>query len=303
MHRVLITTTTFGKEDRSPLDLCKEKKLKIMLNPYKRRIKPNELIKLGRGVIGIIAGTELMTEETLSRLPNLKVISRCGAGLDNIDMEAAKRLGIRVFNTADAATSAVAELTVGLMINLLKKVNQMDAALRKGRWEKMTGNLLYGKKVGIIGFGRIGRRVAELLKPFSCELAYADPFIKRSLVGIEPLSLQKLLKWAEIISIHASGKETLLGKDEFRLIKRGAWLINTSRGKMVDERALYQALKKGHLSGAALDVFQEEPYKGRLKSLKNVILTPHIGSYAKEARVKIEKGAVLNLLKGLGGIR
>lgn len=302
MPKIAVSTTSFGEYESAPLELFKKQGYELVINPYKRKAGPEELIELAKDAVGLIAGTEPIARDILLKLPSLRVISRCGAGLDNIDVEAAGGLGIKVFSTPDAPTTAVAELTIGLILNLLRKVNQADSAIRSGRWEKLMGNLICGKKIGIIGLGRIGRKVAELLSPFGCEIKYTDPFLSNGLPGLKRLPLLKLLSWADIISIHVSKGETLIGKKEIALMKRGAWLLNLSRGGVVDEDALYLSLKKGRLSGAALDVFGDEPYNGPLKELDNVVLTPHIGSYAVEARVKMEMEAVNNLLKGLGAM-
>lgn len=299
-EKIVVTTTSFGEYDNYPIELCKKKGFEVILNPYSRKVKSEEFIQLTSGAIGIIAGTEPIKEEMLLQLHALKVISRCGAGIDNVDMNAAKRLGIKVFNTPDAPVLAVAELTIGLMYNLLRKISIMDNELRNGIWQKRMGNLLYGKKVGIKGFGRIGRKVAEFLKQAGCEIAYEDPFVEDGALGLRCLSLEELLGWADIITIHVPVSEKLLGEKEFKLIKKGAWLINTSRGGVLDELILYKYLKNGYLSGAAIDVFENEPYTGPLRELYNVILTPHIGSYAKEARINMEMETVKNLLSGLG---
>jgi D-3-phosphoglycerate dehydrogenase / 2-oxoglutarate reductase len=301
MKEIAITTTSFGECDNAPLALCKKSGLKVILNPYKRKIKPEELICLAKEAIGIIAGTEAITEDVLLRLPRLKVISRCGVGMDNVDLAAAKKLGIKVFNTPDAPTSAVAELTVGLILDMLRKISRGDVIIRSGAWEKYMGNLLNEKRVGIIGFGRIGKRLAGLLKAFNCQVAFFDPFIKDCPAAFKKASLRNLLTWADIISIHASGKGVIIGKKELKSMKKGAFLVNVARGGLVDEKALYDSLKMEHLAGAALDVFEKEPYTGHLKELDNVVLTPHIGSYAKETRVRMEIEAVNNLLKGLKG--
>ncbi|MFA5256468.1 MAG: phosphoglycerate dehydrogenase [Candidatus Omnitrophota bacterium] len=299
MNIVAISTTSFAEHDKSPLDLLKKNGYKTELNPYGRKIKPAELVELARDAIGLIAGTEPINDDTLSKLPNLKAISRCGAGMDNVDMEAAKRFNIRVSNTPDAPTLAVAELTIGLILNLLRKVNEMDSAIRAGKWEKLTGNLLSRKKIGIMGFGKIGKKVAELLKPFECGIAYTDPNIKNAVPGFKNMSKEELLRWAEIITIHASSKETILGRTEFGMLNKGVYLVNVSRGETVDESALFAALSKNDISGAAIDVFKEEPYDGPLKELNNAILTPHVGSYAKEARINMEMEAVKNLIIAL----
>lgn len=302
MNKIFISTSSFGKYDNSPLELCEEKGYEVVLNPHMRKVKPHELVKLARDAVGLIAGTEIITEEILSKLPHLKIISRCGVGVDNIDVDAAKKTGIKVFNTPNVPTLAVAELTVGLILNLLRKVNTMDALIKNGKWDKLMGNLLYGKKVGIIGFGHIGQKVGELLSVFSTELAYYDIEYKSCLINCSYKEFEKILSWAEIVTLHLSiskGKGPIMGNKELNLMKRGTWLVNVSRGGVVHEKALYKALKNGHLAGAALDVFGHEPYKGPLLELDNVILTPHVGSYAKEARIKMETAAMDNLVKGL----
>lgn len=299
MTRIVITTTSFGEYDNSCIELCKKKGVDVVINPYRRKIKQEELIELAKDAVGLIAGTESITKDVFRKLRYLKVISRCGVGIDNIDLKTAKEFGIKVFNTPDAPTLAVAELTIGLILNLLRKITEMNREMRNCLWRKKMGNLLSDKKIGIIGFGNIGRKIAQLLVPFGCEIAYCDPFVEKDLFGFKQLSKEDLLKWSDIVSIHASVKHMILEEKELRLMKKGSWLINVARGGIIDENGLYKLLKEGHLCGAALDVFELEPYKGNLTKLNNVILTPHIGSYAKEARIKMEKEAVKNLLKGL----
>jgi D-3-phosphoglycerate dehydrogenase / 2-oxoglutarate reductase len=300
MKKIVITTTTFGEYDNAPLNLLNENGFQVQLNPFQRKLKRDEVIKLCENAVGIIAGTEILDMEVLEALTSLKVISRCGTGTDNVALVDADRLGIKVYNTPDAPTLAVAELTVGLMINLLRKISQMEKELKEGQWKKRMGDLLCERKIGIKGFGRIGRKVAELLKSFGCDIAYADPFVEDGLMGLQRLSLKELLSWADIVTIHVGINERLIGAAEFQCMKKGTLIINTSRGSVIDEWALYECLKNEHIAGAALDVFEDEPYSGPLKELGNIILTPHIGSYARDTRVKMEGKAVANLLKGLG---
>lgn len=299
MAKVLISTSTFAEFDKTALDPLMEAGLSCILNPHRRTLKPEEIVELGKDVIGVIAGTERLDGDILSRLPALKVISRCGAGVDNVDLKAAQKKGIKVYSTPDAPTEAVAELTVGLILNLLRKVNLMGGRMKDGVWNKLMGNLLQGKTVGLVGFGRIGQRVAELLRPFGCDVVYADPVVEKTLHGAKRAPLEALLADADIVSMHASTGSRILGAKEIRIMKEGAWIVNTSRGGVVDEKALYDALKADRLSGAALDVFEEEPYSGAIAGLENVVLTPHVGSYAREARITMESEAVKNLLKGL----
>lgn len=306
MHRIAITTSSFGECNKNPVDLLMDNGFDVIMNPFRRTLKGNEIVDLCKGCIGIIAGTEVLNARALESLTqsmipvsDLKVISRCGAGLDNVALDAARNLGIKVFNTPDAPTLAVAELTVGLILNLLRKISYMDRNVRSEHWKKSMGNILSGKKVGIIGFGRIGKKVAGLLKALGCKVRYYDVRTEVSDCGTERVELDELLKSSDIVSIHVSLKELLIGDVEINKMKKGAYLINVSRGGVVKEEALYAALKNGHLSGAAIDVFEQEPYSGPLKELDSAILTPHIGSYALETRVEMEEQAVENLLKGL----
>ncbi len=299
MEKIVITTTSFGEYGNSCLEKCRRQGFEVTLNPYKRKVNQAELIDLAKEAVGLVAGTESITKGALLKLSKLRVISRCGAGMDSVDVEAAKELKIKVYNTPDAPTLAVAELALGLMLCLLRKINEMDSSLKHGKWEKKMGYLLGDKKVGIIGFGRIGRKIAELLEPFGCEIAYNDPFVEKTLSGLKNYPKDALLKWADIITLHVSTNGIILGEKEFRLMKKGAWLVNVARGGIINEAELYRGLKEGRIGGAALDVFQEEPYNGPLREFDNVILTPHVGSYAREARIKMEMQAVENLLKGL----
>lgn len=302
MGKIAITTSTFCEGDQTPLDLLQAAGFEPVLNPHARQMKSEEVLELARDAVGIIAGTENLGGEILRQMPRLKVISRCGIGTNNIDIAAAKKLGIQIFNTPDAVTPAVAELTVGLILNLLRHVDLMHLEMKTGVWKKRMGNLLRDKKVGIVGFGRIGRRVAELLLPFGAEISYSDPRPPEFFPQATARSLDSLLAWSEIMTLHCSppaNSKPLLGREQISLMKKGAFLINTSRGSVLDEAALFHALKNNSLSGTALDVFCEEPYKGPLLDLTNVILTPHIGSYAAECRIQMEREAVQNLLSAL----
>ncbi len=297
---VLVTTSTFGKANSAPLDRLKEK-CEVLLNPFGRKLSTKEFIELSESVDGVIAGVEVISREALSIRRNIKVISRCGVGMDNLDIDACREFGIKVFNTPNAPVDSVAELTIAVILDLLKNVSNMNASLKAGNWNKMTGFMLKEKNVGIIGLGRIGNRVAGLLRAFGVNLAYTDIEDKEN--EYTYLSVEELLKWADIVTIHTSTCDEgvyVIGQREMKTMKAGAFLINTSRGRFVDEDALFNELKNGHLGGAALDVYSEEPYKGKLTELENVILTPHIASSAKEGRVIMEMEAVRNLFDGLG---
>lgn len=283
--KILITTSSF--ECQSCLEKLKD--FEVVLNPHKRKVTPEELRQLLPGVDGLIAGTEKIDKETLQS-SQLKVISRVGVGIDNIDLEAAKSLGIDVENTPDAPTCAVAELTLGSILSLLRQIPQMNSGMHNKTWEKKMGLQLSGKTVLVIGFGRIGRYLAKLLEPFKVNLLAVDP-------ALQGISLKEALPQADIICLHLSGKDRILGKEEFSLMKKGVFIINAARGEAIDESSLVEALKDGRVAGACLDVFAEEPYSGALTEYPQVVLTPHVGSYTKECRERMESEAIDNLLK------
>ena len=300
MNKVLVTTSSFGKDDPSIITSLEEAGFEVVLNPYGRKLTEEEVLNLLLEVKpkAMIAGVEPLTAKVLDGIPSMSVISRCGIGLDSVDLDAAKKKGIRVLNTPDAPTEAVAELTVGLMLSAMRRIVEVDSEIRAGNWKRPMGKLLGAQTVGLVGCGRIGSAVARLLKPFGVRLIGYDPFIKEH-PAISILSLDELLKQADIISLHVPYNESmhhLVNKQLIDKMKQGAIIINTSRGGIVDEEALYEALVSGHLGGACLDTFEREPYKGPLDELSQVILTPHIGSYAKEARIKMEREAAHNLL-------
>ncbi|MGD0331024.1 MAG: phosphoglycerate dehydrogenase [Dehalococcoidia bacterium] len=307
MHRVLITTSAFGKEDSLPLSILRDAGYEVILNPHGRKLTEDEVINLLLEIKpdGMIAGVEPLTAQVLEKAKDLKVISRCGIGLDNVDLKAAKRKGIAVLNTPDAPTVAVAELTVGLIFDLLRRISFLDRELRKGNWRKDTGSLLQGKRVGIVGLGRIGKKVAELLLRLGTNVSGVEiepDFQWLQSNHVQLVNMKKLLKDSEILCLHISYSEAnkhMIGKKEMELMRKGAYLLNLSRGDVVDEEALYLQLTSGHLSGAALDVFGKEPYSGPLRQLDNVVVTPHIGSYAREARLEMEMQSVRNLLSVL----
>lgn len=293
--RILIGPSSFAETDSEPLDKLIANEFEVIKNPFRRKLTTEELTKLLRGVEGLIAGLETLNREVLEH-SELKVISRCGSGMSNVDVDAAKELGIKVVSTPDAPVNSVAELTVGMMIELIRYVYQMNVDLHNGRWTKKIGNELECRTVAIIGFGRIGRRVAELLRSFHSRIIAVDPNCSGMVDEVPIVSLQKALSQADIITIHASTEDMILGEKEFASMKRGIFLLNCARGSIINESQLLHALKDGHVAGAWLDCFAEEPYKGPLIHYPQVILTPHIGTYTVECRRQMEMESVDNLI-------
>ena len=303
MSKLIISTSSFDVDNNSCLQHLINSGMHIVGNSYKRKLTENEIIELlGKDTIGMIAGIEPLTERVFASAKGLKVVSRCGAGLDSVDLTAAKLRDISVFNTPEAPAQAVAELTMGLMLAALRRICQTDRLLRATEWPRMQGQLLAAQIVGIIGLGHIGRRVARLCQAFDARVVAHDPYIDPASHGVESVSLEKLLAEANVISLHLPyGTDThhLLDAKIFARMKPGTIIINAARGGLIDETALDEALISGHLGMAALDVFEQEPYHGPLIENDKVILTSHIGSLARESRKRMEIEAAENLLEGL----
>lgn len=300
---VLVTTSSFAKDNTLPLDKLQPFALDVILNPKGRKLTEKEVLQmiLDHQPVGMIAGVEPLTARVLGEAKNLKAIARAGIGMDSVDLEAAEKLAISVSNTPDAPTIPVAELTLGMILSLLRGIHVSDQSIRQGEWERPMGNLLFGKTVGIIGCGRIGSRLAKYLLALECELVGCDPACQLH-ESLEIVELDALLAKSDIVSLHlpySPQTHHFMNRDRIQAMKAGSYLINAARGGLVDEEALFQALSSGHLAGAALDCYEQEPYTDPLKDLKNALLTAHIGSYAKEARVMMETQAADNLVKQL----
>ena len=304
MKRILISTSSFGEYDHCLLDNLRKKKCEIILNPYGRTLTESEIKELLIDIDGLIAGTEPLTQNVIGSAKNLKVISRCGIGIDNIDIEAVNVKGIKLYRTTEGPAIAVAELTLGLMLDSLRKISYLSRKICSGGWEKKMGRLLTAKTLGIVGMGTIGKKLTILLRPFNCTILAKDifPDSKFSIDNnVQYVDLDVLLSKSDITTLHLpldNNTRGLFTTDLFAQMKSDAVFINTSRGEIVDEGALYDALKEGLIGHACLDVYRNEPYNGRLREMDNVTLTCHIGSYAKEARIAMERQAVENLLKG-----
>ena len=278
--------------------------INLIKNPQKRRLTAEELDQLISAFdpVGIIAGVEPINNETLKAAKSLRVISRCGIDLETIDYRAARRLGIIVTGTHLAPDIPAAELALAMILNLTRNLNQLDSMVRKNQWERKVTGLLKGKMVGVIGCGILGTRVSSLLAAFDCNLIGFDPDVK--IHGYcEMVSFDFLVRNADIITLHMPMREEnyhLINADAIAKMKTGVVIVNTSRSGLIDEKALLAALENKKLGGAALDVFEEEPYQGPLINYpENTILTPHVASFAGSYRFDIEKEAMENLLKGL----
>jgi len=262
--------------------------------------------------------TDPIDEEVLREAKNLRIIAQYAVGYDNIDIEACTKRGIYVTNTPGVLTEAVADLTWALILAITRRIVEADKFVRSGEWEKtrtgwhpqmMLGAELNGKILGIIGMGRIGSAVARRAKCFGMKVIYYDKYRKEDIekeIGAKFVELEELLRTADIISIHVPlTPETrrMIGEKELRMMKKTAYLINTSRGAVLDEKALFKALKEGWIAGAALDVFEKEPTPkdNPLLALDNIVVTPHIGSATIETRTRMAEIVAENLIAFYNG--
>lgn len=302
---VALTIRSFGKYSAEPIELLKSKGYRLLENTTGERASEEQLIEYLKEADGAIAGTEKYPQAVLEKAPQLKVISRAGIAMENVDLEFAKQKGIVVTNTPEAPSWAVAEHTVAHIFSLLKNIPNYTANVRKQDWTLVKGYMLRGKTVGIIGLGRIGQKVGTMLSALGCDIVGYDPYVT-TLPDGSPIKIEQdvdeVLKKADILTLHipfTEDNKDFISKEKIALMKQGSFIINTARGGVLNEEALYEALKNQHLAGAALDVFAKEPYNGPLLTLDNVTFTPHVASNAQEARIAMEMEAVQNLINVL----
>ncbi len=261
----------------------------------------------------ITRGGIKVTRETMASSPRLRAVGVHGIGCDHVDLGAARELGRVVFNTPAALTETVAEMTIALMLALTRRVVSADKAVRVGEWSRKYGDLrgteIMGKTVGVVGLGRIGSAVARRLKPFGVELIYNDVALNPGLeaeIGIERVGLDDLLRRSDIITLHLPympATHHLISRKEIGMMREGVRIVNTARGRIIDQEALVEALKRGKVAGAALDVFEEEPLDpgSPLAFMDNVILTPHLGASSNEAMERMAVQVAEDVLKVFRG--
>ena len=307
-NKVFISTSSFARLSSEPLKILSDYNIGYEMNESGKKLSSERIKKHLKDYSLVIAGTEQYDSNLLSSLSKLKVISRLGVGTDNIDLKAANDNGIKVFKTKTTPANAVTELALGLIIDLSREITKSCNDTKNHNWNKRMGTLLKGKTLGVIGLGVIGREFVKLVKGFEFNVLAFDKIEDDSFStsnNITYCSLENLLSNSDIVSIHLNLNDStnkLIDRKKLELMKKDAILINTSRGEIIDEKALYYMLKENKILGAGLDVFENEPYEGPLSQLENVILTPHIGSYAKEIRIKMEIESVKNLIEGLSDL-
>jgi len=291
-------------------DVLEKNGLKVTYEP---EITPEQISeKIGNFQVVVVRSRTKMTRELVEKADKCQIIARVGVGLDNIDQDAAKEKNIRVVNAVEGAITAVAELVIGLMLSMAREIPRADREIRNGNWIKkeLMGSELQGKYLGIVGLGNIGKRLGKLAKSLHMNIIgydvvpIDDEFSKD--VGLMKADLDTLLSSADYVSLHVPLLESthhMINTEKLKLMKNTARIINTSRGGVIDEEALYNSLKEGSLAGAALDVFEAEPAIGnRLITLPNFVATPHMGAQTKEAQLlaaNIIAEKIIQILRGV----
>ena len=305
---VLITTRSFGKEVREPLERLQREGCHILEWREGGGLPESDLLAKLAEADGWIVAFHPIGPALLDQAPRLRIIAKHGVGVDNIDIAAATERGIVVTTAPSANDQAVADLAMALLLALLRRIPEASGSVKAGRWDRFLGAGFAGKMMGILGLGRIGQNVARRAAGFGVELIGADPVWPEEAareIGIRRVGIRDLLAESDIITLHTPltpETEGLIGEREITLMKSGVWIVNTSRGKVVNEKAMYEALVSGKVAGYATDVFETEPPEGSpLLSLPNVIGTPHMGTHTRESiRCMGDRvvDAVLGVLRG-----
>ncbi len=307
--RVLVTPTSYGQHDPRLRSELESRVGEVIYNPTGRPLSSSELCSLLVDCDGYIAGLDTIDRAALQAANRLKVIARYGVGVDRIDLEAAREKGIVVTNTPGANAVSVAELTIGLMLSLARMIPAASAATKAGEWPRLSGIALEGKTVGLLGLGAIGKQVARRLCSFDCTIIAHDPAPDEAFAeecGLTLLPPGEVIARADFLSLHVPVSPETAGMVNAAFLaqmKEGAFLINTSRGELIDEKALLDALQSGRLRGAGLDAFAKEPPSADnpLLALPQVIATPHMGAHTDGATNAMGWAALRDCLAVLSG--
>lgn len=293
--KVAVGASSYAKADKKAIELLQSKGIEVVLNPYGRKLTEEETILHIKDADGLLAGLEPLNYNVLSQAPKLKAIARIGIGMDNVDIEAAKKLNIKVSNTPSAPTAAVAEMTLTALLSIARNLIFANENVHNKQWKKELGFSITNKNIFFIGYGAIGRKTAELMKIFNPNIMIYDKYNSE----VSTHTLEDGLKNADIITLHASGKEEILTKELLGITKKGVVILNSARGGLINEDALYELLTNGHVKAFWGDALWEEPYNGKLLECNNAILTPHVCTYTTDCREDMEMQATLNLIRDL----
>jgi D-3-phosphoglycerate dehydrogenase len=308
MDKILVTNASFGKYSTRAQEILKRYGLEI-IRPKQPVADGDDLLEYLDDVIAIITGLEPITQKVINTAPRLKVIGKHGIGVDNIDLDAAKRKGVTVLNSPGTNREAVADLVFGLMLSLARKIPNSDSQVRAGKWPKVFGQSVFGKTLGIIGLGAIGRSMVQRARGFDMKVFAFDNYWNKEYAdanGVIFSDIDGILKEADFISLHVPltpETKNLIGMEQLNSMKPSSYLINASRGGVVDEDALYTALKEGKIAGAGLDVFSTEPLiDSPLFELDNVILSPHMGGFTDGALGLTSEYIAQSIIDALDGM-
>ena len=303
-----VTSYPYGISSPAPVDLLLRAGLEVRLSPHRRKHTPAETGALLGDVDVLLAATEALPAEILAKgLPRLKHVARVGVGLDGLDVAFCQRNNIAVTYTPDAPARSVVEEVFGMLFSVSRRLIEAHEGLRQGKWLRLTGILWQGKTLGILGCGRIGRQVAEMARAFGMQVIAHDTVEDHAWAarhGVRYVSLDELLAQSLAITVHlpyTRRTENMLSAERLARMRKGAYLLNTCRGEVLDERALHDLLVSGHLGGAALDVYHQEPYTGPLATLPNVFLTCHQGSCSHDGRFAMEMQSAENAVAFMKG--
>jgi D-3-phosphoglycerate dehydrogenase / 2-oxoglutarate reductase len=307
--RIFISTIPFGEVETSPVKLLEKSGFEYKINPLGRKLKANEVAEIAKNYDALIAGTE-DTTPLIQSSRKLKIISRVGIGLDSVPLELCKTKGIKVSYTPDAVTKAVAEFTVGLIIDLTRHIAQSDRQQRAGVWQRLQGKRIGESVIGLVGYGRAGSRIAGILASFKPkQILVNDIKNKQAEIvslseasGVEIKQVEKEIIWkhSDVISLHvplSNKTKDMIGTEEMKIMKSTAVLLNTARGGIINEEELYASLIEKQIASAAVDVFEKEPYLGKLTELDNILLTQHMGSCSYDCRAQMELEAVEEVIR------
>jgi D-3-phosphoglycerate dehydrogenase / 2-oxoglutarate reductase len=308
MAKVLITTAPFGANNRFPLDLLENAGVEYLINPHNKKLTENQLSELISDFDVLIAGTEQITDKVMAQAPKLKLISRVGIGLDSIDLISARKRGIKISYTPDAPAPAVAELALGMILTLLRSAHISNLQMHQGKWERIFGRRLDDVTLGIVGVGRVGTHLLRLMSGFGRIHTLVNDIVPNRELDqkfeIEWVTKEKIYREADVITLHlplTPLTQTMISREQLLQMKKDTLIINTSRGGIIDENDLYEVMKREHLGGAAIDVFEKEPYSGKLVEIDRCLLTAHMGSMSFDCRSQMEIEATEEVLRFLAG--
>ena len=308
--KVLITAPYMQSALEKFIPFFKEQNIQIVQPPVRERLNEEELLRHIDGIHGVISGDDQFTERVLKRAKNLKVISKWGTGIDSIDLDACKRLGIAVRNTVNAFSQPVADSVLGYILCFARKLYEMDQNMKSGDWKKIPGVSLCERNLGVIGVGNVGKAIVRRAVAFGMKILGNDllemPVEFTTETGIKMVSKENLLERSDFVSLNCDLNPTshhIMSKEEFKRMRPTAYLINTARGSLVDESALINALKNNQIAGAALDVFEVEPLPedSLLREMANVLLAPHNANSSPDAWEWVHENTIHNLVEVLQG--